>query len=81
MPCFAQISMTRSKCLNPDSLRTKGFMSSSDRVRAGDMIDAMVFLTFEMTIVERNADAVQSETLEELGILVLEEIFQELHPA
>ena len=34
--------------------------------------------TFKMTVVEWKADAVQPKALEERGIFVLEEIFEEL---
>jgi hypothetical protein len=36
-------------------------------------------LTFKVSVIESNTDAIQAETLEKIGILWLEEIFQELH--
>lgn len=35
MPCLAHMLMTRSKCLKPDCLRTRGFMSSECRRDVG----------------------------------------------
>lgn len=35
-------------------------------------------VTFKMPVVERQADTVQSEAFEELGVLFLEEILQKL---
>jgi len=76
MPCLAHMSMTRSKCLKPDCLRTRGFISSEYRMSVG--LTSEVSPTFEVTVVESNADTVQAEAHEELGISILKEVLQEL---
>jgi hypothetical protein len=78
MPCDAQMSMTRSRCLKPDSLRTRGFISSVTNVQHIALYCFENRLTLEVVIVEGESDAIQSEALEELSVGIGKEVLQEL---
>lgn len=47
-------------------------------LEAGLLEDPWVHVVFEMPVIEGDTDAVQSKRFEELGIVFLEEIFEEL---
>jgi len=81
MPCLEQRSITRSRCLKPSCLRTRGFWSSEKPVdnRIGGY--GGMASTFKVTVIKWEADAIESKVLEENCICILEECLEELRHA
>lgn len=69
--------MTLSRCLKPDSLSTRGFISSVYGVNTSQTSDCDIS-TFKVTVIEGYANTVESQTAEKLGVGVRKEIFQKL---